>query len=196
MSSRAESQGHWIKLNRLWAFAVLGSYKSYSLTLSLTQFPYLYHKTLGGCKKSAPWAWYCLFVAVLRSTRNFPHQGWNLCPLQWKCGVLTTGPPGKSNIAFLETSRCHRYFVLKITIYKHSTWTSLVAQRLRIRLPMQGTRVRALVQEDPTCCRATKPVCHNYWALMPQLLKPAHLEPVLCDKRSHHNEKPTHRNKE
>ena len=32
----------------------------------------------------------------------------------------------------------------------------------RIRLPMQGTRVRALVQEDPTCHGATKPVCHNY----------------------------------
>ena len=40
--------------------------------------------------------------------------------------------------------------------------TSLVAQWLRIRLPMQGTRVRSLVQEDPTCRRATKPVHHNY----------------------------------
>ena len=40
---------------------------------------------------------------------------------------------------------------------------SLVAQWLRIHLPMQGTRVRALVQEDPTCCEATKPVRHNYW---------------------------------
>ena len=39
---------------------------------------------------------------------------------------------------------------------------SLVAQWLRIRLPMQGTRVQALVWEDPTCCSATKPVCHNY----------------------------------
>ena len=39
---------------------------------------------------------------------------------------------------------------------------SLVAQCLRIPLPMQGTRVRALVQEDPTCCGATKPVYHNY----------------------------------
>ena len=39
---------------------------------------------------------------------------------------------------------------------------SLVAQWLRIRLPMQGTRVRALVWEDPTCRRATKPVRHNY----------------------------------
>ena len=39
---------------------------------------------------------------------------------------------------------------------------SLVVQRLRICLPMQGTRVRALVQEDPTCRGATKPVRHNY----------------------------------
>ena len=41
---------------------------------------------------------------------------------------------------------------------------SLVVQWLRICLPMQGTRVRALVWEDPTCRRATKPVSHNYWA--------------------------------
>ena len=27
---------------------------------------------------------------------------------------------------------------------------------------MQGTRVRALVREDPTYRGATKPVCHNY----------------------------------
>ena len=25
-----------------------------------------------------------------------PTQGLNLCPLQWKHGVLSTGPPGKS----------------------------------------------------------------------------------------------------
>ena len=41
-------------------------------------------------------------------------------------------------------------------------WASLVAQWLRIRLPMQGTRVRALVWEDPTCHGATGPVSHNY----------------------------------
>ena len=41
---------------------------------------------------------------------------------------------------------------------------SLVAQWLRICLPMQGTRVRALVREDPTCRGATKPVRHNYGA--------------------------------
>ena len=39
---------------------------------------------------------------------------------------------------------------------------SLVAQWLRICLLMQGTRVRALVWEDPTCHGATRPVSHNY----------------------------------
>ena len=41
-------------------------------------------------------------------------------------------------------------------------WASLVAQWLRIHLPMQGTRVQALVREDPTRREATKPVRHNY----------------------------------
>ena len=73
---------------------------------------------------------------------------------------------------------------------------------------MQGTRVQALVQEDATCHGATKPVhrnywawalepaSHNYWVSVPQLLKAARLEPVLCNKRSHRNEKPSHRNEE
>ena len=39
---------------------------------------------------------------------------------------------------------------------------SLVAQWLGICLPMQGTRVRALVWEDPTCRGATGPTSHNY----------------------------------
>ena len=86
--------------------------------------------------------------------------------------------------------------------------TSLVGQWLRIHLPMQGAWVRALVWEDPTYCRATKPVCHNfwacalepashnYWARGPQLLKPACLEPVLRHKRSYHNKKPVYHNEE
>ena len=41
---------------------------------------------------------------------------------------------------------------------------SLVAQWLRICLPIQGTRVRALVWEDTTCRGATGPVSHNYRA--------------------------------
>ena len=88
-----------------------------------------------------------------------------------------------------------------------SLGTSLVAQWLRIYLLMQGTQVRALVREDSTFHGATKPVrhnwacalepvSHNYWGCMPQLLKPAHLEPMLLSKRSHRNEKPAHCNEE
>ena len=103
----------------------------------------------------------------------------------------------------------YRYVIFEVSImhlignvkeavgYKSLVGTSLVAQ---------GTRVRALVQEDATCRRATKPVrhnysacalepaSHNYWAHVPQLLKPKHLEPVLCNKGSHRNEKPAHGN--
>ena len=39
---------------------------------------------------------------------------------------------------------------------------SLVAQWLGVCLLMQGTRVRALVWEDPTCHGAAGPVSHNY----------------------------------
>ena len=97
---------------------------------------------------------------------------------------------------------------LTTTVKKKLSGTSLVVQWLRICLPMQGTRVRALVREDPTCRRASKPVYHNYWACtlepanhnywarVPQLLKPTRLEPVLHNKRSHRNEKPAHHNEE
>ena len=47
---------------------------------------------------------------------------------------------------------------------KATSRASLVAQWLRICLPTQGTRVRVLVWEDPTCRGATRPVSHNYWA--------------------------------
>ena len=47
--------------------------------------------------------------------------------------------------------------------YKSPASASLVAQWLRICLPMQGTRVRSLVWEDPTCRGATKLVHHNDW---------------------------------
>ena len=52
--------------------------------------------------------------------------------------------------------------VLCFLVKKIKGWASLVAQWLRICLLMQGTRVRALVWEDPTCCGATRPVSHNY----------------------------------
>ena len=39
-----------------------------------------------------------------------------------------------------------------------SVQTSLMAQWLRIHLPIQGTQVGSQVQEDPTCHWAVKPV--------------------------------------
>ena len=39
---------------------------------------------------------------------------------------------------------------------------SLVVQWIRICLPMRRIQVQSLVQEDPTCRGAPKPVRHNY----------------------------------
>ena len=41
-----------------------------------------------------------------------------------------------------------------------------------------------------------KPAHCNYSAHVLQLLKPAHLDPVLCNKRSHCNKKPAQHNEE
>ena len=77
---------------------------------------------------------------------------------------------------------------------KWKNGASLVARWLRIHLLIQGTQVQALVREDPTCHGGTKPVrhnyrpcvlepaSHNYWGRVPQILKPALLEPGLRDK--------------
>ena len=56
----------------------------------------------------------------------------------------------------------YELYLHKLTYLKKCRGASLVAQGLRIRLPTQGTRVQALVQEDPTCRGATKLVRHNY----------------------------------
>ena len=64
----------------------------------------------------------------------------------------------------------------------------------------RGGKVWSLVQEDPTCCGAAKPMSHgdwacaseprngNYWA--PVLVKPSSPRAQLLNKRSHRNEKP------
>ena len=72
-----------------------------------------------------------------------------------------------------------------------------------VDLPGQETQVRYLVREDSTCLRATRPMCRNYWACVSQLLKPtfqilnpAHLEPVLCNKKNHRNEQSKHWNRD
>ena len=51
--------------------------------------------------------------------------------------------------------------IIDINTKKEKGGASLAAQWLRICLPMQGTRVQALVWEDSTCRGATRPVSHN-----------------------------------
>ena len=109
----------------------------------------------------------------------------------------------------ISMSHIHMYTAhFFLVILKDNLGTSLVVQWLRICLPMQGTWVWALLQEDPTCHGATKLMhhnywacaleltSHNYWARVPQLLKPTCLEPLLRNKRSHHNEKAAYHNEE
>ena len=73
----------------------------------------------------------------------------------------------KYTFCFSKVKSLHYYTFLisfgscKFSFIKRSDGASLVAQWLRICLPMQGTRVRALVWEDPTCHGATGPVSHN-----------------------------------
>ena len=62
--------------------------------------------------------------------------------------------------------------------------TSLLVQWTSILLPMQGAWIWSLVWENPTCQRATNPLCHNYWACA--------LEPVFCSKRCSHNDRITY----
>ena len=53
------------------------------------------------------------------------------------------------------------YKTLMKELKEDTNRASLVAQWLRVCLLMQGTRVRALVWEDPTCRGAAGPVSHN-----------------------------------
>ena len=94
--------------------------------------------------------------------------------------------PGPSDAPELEK----RLLILSSEAYqiKKQTGASLVVQWLRICLPMQGTRVRALVWEDPTCRGATRPVSHSYWACASGACAPKQERP--------HNERPAHRDEE
>ena len=72
---------------------------------------------------------------------------------------------------------------------KHSKNTrlgaSLVAQWLRIRLPVQGTRVRFLVREDPTCRAATKLLLPQLLSLCSRAREPQLLRPHAATTEAH-----------
>ena len=81
------------------------------------------------------------------------------------CLKPQAGPTGSSNTSHPTSLQlCHTHIppacLLNTVLYnwllKAQPWASLVTQR--INLPMQEIRVQSLVQEDPTCCRAPKPI--------------------------------------
>ena len=93
--------------------------------------------------------------------------------------------------SYYEALSCLNNFFLYWPLDNNSARASLMVQWLRIHLPMQGTRVRALVREDPTCHRVTKPVHPQLLSLCsgahePQLLSPhaTTTEPVLQSLRA------------
>ena len=67
-----------------------------------------------------------------------------LCQVCLRCSAQV----GKNTPSLLK-------LVPEYSVKKMKDRTSLVVQWLRIRLPIQGTQVRSLVQEDPTCRGAT-----------------------------------------
>ena len=84
----------------------------------------------------------------------------------WKKIFHTNGNQKKAGVAILISDKID-FKIKTMTKDKEGHYImikgpSLVAQWLRVCLLMQGTQVRALVWEDPTCHGATRPVSHNY----------------------------------
>ena len=126
----------------------------------------------GLSKERSVCSWYTkhstLNLALLRKTGlrflkefhvEFPHDP----------AISLTGVDPRELETAVQTKTCTRMFRAALAwrlnnMLLKNQWvgTCLVVQWLRIHLPMQGTRVQALVREDPTCRRTTKPVHHNY----------------------------------
>ena len=89
-------------------------------------------------------------------------------PSEVSCIYISSSPPQREHSQHQMPHKTSAHCVYStdqlLSVEVFSQGTSLVVQWLRIHLPVQGTQVRALVREDPTCRRATKPVRHNYRA--------------------------------
>ena len=124
-----------------------------SIFWSLTRFPislgFLYLTSTG-----------IHVIGISLSTLQMNKPGWESSD---ELGLSNTNNCARNDYSTPYAQNC----AIKITVKQHlksNTRASLVAQWLGVCLPMQGTRVRALVWEDPTCRGATGPVSHNYWA--------------------------------
>ena len=89
---------------------------------------------------------------------------WSAVPFRWFHLTFPSRNSSSGGWRYFFLSSYETWLSLFFIYFLKCTWASLVAQWLRICLPMQGTWVQALVWEDPTCRGATRTVSHNYWA--------------------------------
>ena len=72
---------------------------------------------------------------------------------------------------------CQRVLAVLVLSGRETNWPlemgardSLAVQWLGIHIAVQDIPVWSLVWEDPTWCKATKSMCHNYWACTLELV--------------------------
>ena len=97
-------------------------------------------------------------------------------PCKWKSNDEKSEREIKETLSFTIATKRMKYLGINLpketkdlypenykTVMKEiKDGASLVEQWLRVCLPVQGTWVRALVWEDPTCRGVAGPVSHNY----------------------------------
>ena len=108
-----------------------------------------------------------------RTTVKGHYGGWLRLPLQLfhvSTFSLTISasltPHGFSPESMTQYTSCRQIPESQVCFWEtgfkiHPIWASLLEQWLRVRLPMQGTRVRAPVREDPACRGAAGPMSHG-----------------------------------
>ena len=79
---------------------------TWKFIISISLLLFFITKLFKKCIKYSAQSWssinisYFFFLTMLHVGSQFPNQGLNPCPLQWKHGVLITGPLGKSNNSY------------------------------------------------------------------------------------------------
>ena len=101
------------------------------------------------------------YLNIIKSIYDKPTANMILNSKKLKTFPLRSGTRQGCPLSKLLFNIVLEVLVTAIREEKEIRGASLVAQWLRICLPMWGTWVRALVWEDPTCCGATGPVSHN-----------------------------------
>ena len=127
---------------------VIGTY-IFIITLNVNGLnaPTIRHRLAECIQKQDP------YVCCLQETHFRPWDTFKLKVRGWKKIFHANGNQKKAGVAILISG--------KIDFKIKNVGASLVAQWLRVCLLMQGTRVRALAWEDPTCRGAAGPVSHN-----------------------------------